>query len=116
MIPEPPNRPFTRQHPPNNESASAPQHSLHLDSQRRLTRRLVQVTRLISLGCTNFEIASILCLSEKTIDNHRQKAMQIFNAHNSAELTRAAFKYGYTDTEDVLTEEEKLRRNRALRR
>lgn len=39
-----------------------------------LTRRQEQLLRLISLGCTNAEMAAILGLAENTVDNHRCSA------------------------------------------
>jgi DNA-binding NarL/FixJ family response regulator len=71
-----------------------------------LSTRLIQVVRLVSLGCSNSQIGMLLNLSESTIDNYRTKAMKLMDAHCSASLTRLAIKYGYTSLYDELTEEE----------
>jgi DNA-binding NarL/FixJ family response regulator len=72
-----------------------------------LTARLVQVVRLVSLGCTNTEIGLILHLSESTVDNYRTRAMKLLDAHSSASLTRLALKYGFTSVRDELTDAER---------
>jgi DNA-binding CsgD family transcriptional regulator len=82
-------------------------------SQRRvprLSRRLAQVVRLISLGCTNAEVARILNLSYKTVDNHRARAMGMLGVHNTAGITRAALLHGFSSFDDALTLEEHQRR------
>jgi DNA-binding NarL/FixJ family response regulator len=76
----------------------------------RLSRRLAQVVRLISLGCTNAEIARILYLSYKTIDNHRSRAMVLLGVRNTAGITRAALQHGLSSFDDALTLEENQRR------
>jgi DNA-binding CsgD family transcriptional regulator len=72
-----------------------------------LTARLVQVVRLVSLGCTNTEIGLILHLSESTVDNYRTRAMKLMGAHCSASLTRLALKHGFTSLQDELTADER---------
>lgn len=57
-----------------------------------LTRRELEILKLISDGLTNKEIALKLNLSVRTVDKHRFNILQKFNANNTAELLKKAGK------------------------
>jgi DNA-binding NarL/FixJ family response regulator len=61
----------------------------------RLTHREQEVLRLIACGQPNKEIAWTLGLSIKTIEKHRQAAMDKLNIHEIAGLTRYAIAKGF---------------------
>jgi DNA-binding NarL/FixJ family response regulator len=61
----------------------------------RLTPREQEVLRLIACGQPNKEIAFNLGLSIKTIEKHRQAAMDKLNIHDIAGLTRYAIAKGF---------------------
>ena len=77
-----------------------------------LTPRQSEVVRLISLGCTNKEMAAILGLAEATVENHRGAAMAALGTDKAALLTRLAIKYRYTSMKDQLTRTEKRKSGR----
>ncbi len=58
--------------------------------RKRLSEREFQVLRLIAKGYTNGQIASDLCISEKTVGTHRTRIMQKLNLHRTADLVRHA--------------------------
>jgi DNA-binding CsgD family transcriptional regulator len=72
-----------------------------------LTPREIEVTRLISLGCTMREIAKILDLSPSTVDNHRQSIMNKLGTDKAALVTRLALKHRISTMKDKLTAKEK---------
>ncbi len=59
-----------------------------------LTRREIEILRLIALGFTNKKIADKLSISVKTVETHRAKILQKLDAHTIAELVRYAIKTG----------------------
>ena len=61
-----------------------------------LTTREREVLQLIAEGKTTKEIASLLNLSVKTIETHRQQTMIRLNIRNVAELTKYAVREGLT--------------------
>jgi DNA-binding NarL/FixJ family response regulator len=61
-----------------------------------LTSREREVLQLIAEGKTTKEIASILNVSTKTIETHRQHIMKKLNMHNIAELIKYAISEGIT--------------------
>ncbi len=67
----------------------------------RLTPREKQVLQLIACGQPNKEIAYNLGLSIKTIEKHRQAAMDKLNIHNTAGLTRYALAKGLIQAPDI---------------
>lgn len=77
-----------------------------------LTPRQEEIVRLISLGCTNHEIADILDLSPSTVDNHRSRAMESLGTDKAALLTRLAIKHRFSSSTDKLTRTEKRRSGR----
>ena len=52
------------------------------------------MVQLIAEGHTNKEIASLLGLATKTIENHRTRIMDKLEIHNVAGLTRYAIDQG----------------------
>ena len=74
------------------------------DRVRDLTLRLREVVRLVSLGCTLSEIATILDLKPNTIDVHKNSAMQTLGVSKTATLTRLAIKYRISPLEDSATD------------
>lgn len=58
------------------------------------THREVEVIRLISLGLLNKQIANALQISIKTVEKHRQNAMDKLGLRNTADITRYAVAAG----------------------
>lgn len=59
-----------------------------------LTHRELDVLRLIALGHTNTEIASLLFLSVRTVESHRASILQKLGVSSRAELVRYALDHG----------------------
>ncbi len=59
-----------------------------------LTARERETLKLIAQGHTNKEIAEILTLSVKTVENHRYSLMNKLNAHDRGELIKYAIRVG----------------------
>jgi DNA-binding NarL/FixJ family response regulator len=59
-----------------------------------LTPREEEVVKLVAEAHTNKEIAEILHLSEKTVENHRSKAMKKLGMRDRVELVRYAIRRG----------------------
>jgi len=59
-----------------------------------LTRREVEVLKLIANGLTNQEIADKLFISSWTVDSHRKNLLLKFNAKNTAILVKTAVTSG----------------------
>ena len=59
-----------------------------------LTPREREVLHLVTEGRSTKEIATVLGISAKTADNHRNRIMQKLGVHNSAELVRYAARRG----------------------
>lgn len=57
---------------------------------RRLTERQCDILRLLALGHTNVEIARILAISTRTVENHRAHLQQRLGLTTRAELVREA--------------------------
>ena len=68
-----------------------------------LTSREVEVLQLIAEGKPNKQIASELCISIKTVQKHRQQAMNKLNIHDIAGLTRYAISKGIVESSHGLT-------------
>jgi DNA-binding NarL/FixJ family response regulator len=77
-----------------------------------LTQRQREVVRLLSLGCTVKEAASVLGLSPSTVDNHKSAAMGRLGTDKLALLTRLAIKLKITTMRDTLTAAEKRKSGR----
>lgn len=64
-----------------------------------LTDREREVLQLLAEGKTTKQIASILHVSVKTVETHRQQIMERLNIHSVAELTKYAIREGITSLE-----------------
>jgi DNA-binding NarL/FixJ family response regulator len=64
------------------------------DRYHRLTPRQREVLQLIAEGHANREIAAILHISVKTVENHRTSLMEALDLHGTAELTQYAIRMG----------------------
>lgn len=74
--------------------------STHPDrSSNPLTPRERDVLQQIAEGKSTKEIASLLCVSESTIESHRQHIMKKLDIHTIAELTKYAIRHGLTTFE-----------------
>ncbi len=60
-----------------------------------LTRREVEVLRLIAEEYSNPEIAEKLFISIRTVDTHRRNLLEKLGAKNTAGLVKYAIKHGY---------------------
>lgn len=65
--------------------------SIHDHNQLLLTRREIEVLRLIAEGLTNHEIAEKLFVSDSTVDSHRKNLISKLQVKNTAALVRTAF-------------------------
>ena len=59
-----------------------------------LTRREKEILRLLTLNYSSQDIADNLCLSKRTVDNHRTHILQKLEVKNSASLIRKAMELG----------------------
>jgi len=62
--------------------------------QPRLTERETEVLRLVAKGMTYPEIATLLVLSPRTVQNHVQNTLIKLQLHNKAQLVRYALEQG----------------------
>jgi DNA-binding NarL/FixJ family response regulator len=63
----------------------------------RLTSREAEVLQLVAEGFANKQIAAELLISIKTVEKHRQQAMNKLNIHDVAGLTRYAISKGWVE-------------------
>ena len=63
------------------------------DPYGTLTDREREVFQLVVEGRTNAQVADVLCISPKTVDNHRTRLMEKLGLHSTAELVRYAAKH-----------------------
>jgi DNA-binding NarL/FixJ family response regulator len=63
------------------------------DPYGRLTDREREIFQLVVEGKHNAEIAELLYISPKTVDNHRTRLMEKLGVHSTAELVRYAAKH-----------------------
>ena len=73
------------------QHASTPQTQ---DNYETLTDRERQILQMITEGLSNREIAEELCISVKTVNNHRTNLMDKLNIHNTAKLVKYAIRKG----------------------
>ncbi len=57
-----------------------------------LTKRELEIVKLVAEGLNNQKIADQLCISHRTVDTHRTNIMQKVKVKNVAELVRYAIK------------------------
>ena len=60
-----------------------------------LSRREIEVLKLVANGLTNKEIAEKLFISPLTVDSHRKNLIAKLEARNTASLIKIALEYGY---------------------
>jgi DNA-binding NarL/FixJ family response regulator len=63
----------------------------------KLTSREAEVLQLVAEGLANKQIAAELSISIKTVEKHRQQAMNKLNIHDIAGLTRYAMSHGWVE-------------------
>jgi two-component system response regulator NreC len=63
-------------------------------ASNNLTDREREVLQLVAEGYTNREIASLLHLSIKTVQNHRAKILRKLDLHDRGELIKYAIEKG----------------------
>src|SRR5204863_3985869 len=66
-------------------------------SVERLTRREIEVLKLVATGLSTKEIARSLGITFKTAACHRSRLMAKLGIHEVANLTRYAIRNGYVD-------------------
>jgi len=69
-----------------------------VDGFSMLTRREREILQHIAEGYTSPQIAEILYISKKTVENHRANIMAKLNIHDTAGLVRYAIKIGLVET------------------
>jgi two-component system response regulator NreC len=69
------------------------------NSYDRLTDREREVLQLIVEGHSNREVAELLYISVKTVENHRASLMDKLDIHGMAELTKYAIRKGVISVE-----------------
>ena len=62
-----------------------------------LTRRELEVVKMVAEGFSSREIASDLAITEKTVDRHRSNILEKLGMHDRVELTRYAIRRGLVD-------------------
>ncbi|HEY0058050.1 MAG TPA: response regulator transcription factor [Flavisolibacter sp.] len=62
-----------------------------------LTKREIEVLKLITLELNNEEIADRLSVSKRTIDAHRQNLLNKLNVKNTVGLIKAAYAFKFLD-------------------
>src|SRR2546423_5429541 len=60
--------------------------------KNRLTKRELEVLKMIALEMTNDEIAKGLFISKRTVDTHRQNLLNKLSVKNTAGLIKAAYR------------------------
>ena len=63
----------------------------------RLTPREQEIMRMLAEGLPKSEIADRLCISIKTVENHRSNIMKKLDLHSAMDLVRYAAKLGLID-------------------
>lgn len=61
-----------------------------------LSVREKEILKLVAEGKTSPEIADLLCISVRTVQNHRANIMRKLNIKNTTDLLRYAYRRGYT--------------------
>lgn len=69
-----------------------------IDDFSRLTNREREILQLIAEGYTSKEIANMLFISVKTVENHRANIMNKLDIHETAGLVRYAIRIGLVDS------------------
>jgi len=69
------------------------------DEYGKLTPREQEIMRLLAEGDNPKEIADKLCISPKTVENHRANIMKKLDIHSSMDLVKYAAKLGLIDVD-----------------
>lgn len=64
------------------------------NEQSTITKRELEVLRLIAEGLTNRHIAETLFISIKTVETHRSRVMRKLDLHNTADIVKYAINAG----------------------
>ncbi|MEI9809104.1 MAG: LuxR C-terminal-related transcriptional regulator [Bacteroidota bacterium] len=56
-----------------------------------ISKREIEVLKLIALEKTNDEVAKLLFISKRTVDTHRQNLLKKLQVKNTAGLIKAAY-------------------------
>jgi DNA-binding CsgD family transcriptional regulator len=67
------------------------------DCNDNLTKREIEILKLVNQGMLSKEISDILSISLHTVNNHRQNILQKLNANNVVEAINSARKAGLLD-------------------
>jgi DNA-binding NarL/FixJ family response regulator len=62
-----------------------------------LSRREIEILRMIGRGMSRTEIADSICRSPKTVDGHRERIMAKLDIHSTTELVRFAIREGLAE-------------------
>lgn len=62
-------------------------------NKNRLTKRELEILKMIALEMTNDEIAKGLFISKRTVDTHRQNLLNKLHVKNTAGLIKAAYAF-----------------------
>ena len=65
----------------------------------QLTAREQEIMRMLAEGASKSNIADTLCISIKTVENHRANIMRKLNIHSAMELVRYAARLGLIDVD-----------------
>jgi len=78
-----------------------PSEPLHIrnSNYNALTEREQELLVLIAEGLNNDQIADRLCISLKTVKNHRSNIMKKLDIHSTYELIRYAARLGIVDVD-----------------
>ena len=71
----------------------------------RLSRREIEIFRLVVSGCSSKEVARRLCISVKTVETHRTNMNRKLAVRTTADLVRFAVAHGITVAPRALTGE-----------
>ncbi|AHD07725.1 response regulator [Paenibacillus larvae] len=72
----------------------------HTDAFQQLTDREKEILSLVAKGYTNKEVADLLSISAKTVENHKANIMDKLNLNTRRDLIRFAVKRGLLDFDD----------------
>jgi two-component system response regulator NreC len=70
------------------------------DPHETLTPREREVLQLAAEGKTNPEIAAVLHISQRTVENHRARLMRKLGLQNQSELVRHALRHGLVSLDE----------------
>jgi DNA-binding NarL/FixJ family response regulator len=74
------------------DSVKNPDKAVHT-RKSGLTKRELEILKMIALEMTNDEIAKSLFISKRTVDTHRQNLLNKLNVKNTAGLIKAAYEF-----------------------